>query len=59
MEPQLAMILYITKYSFVFKNILDKHCPNWNTLSTCDIKFLYTNIQYDLFYARGEYLTEK
>ena len=27
---------------FDFKNRLDKHCPNGTTLSTCDIKSLYT-----------------
>ena len=55
MEPSLAMISHIAKDSFDFKNRLDKHCPNWTTLSTCDIKSLYTNIQHVLFYTAVEY----
>ena len=43
MEPSLAMISHIVKDSFDFKNRLDKHCPTGTTLSTCDIKSLYTN----------------
>ena len=58
MEPSLAMIPHIAKDSFDFKNRLDKHCPTGNTLSTCDIKPLYTNIQYKLFYAAVEYWTK-
>ena len=58
MEPSLAMIPHIAKDSFDFKNRLDKHCPTGNTLSTCDIKPLYTNIQYELFYAAVEYWTK-
>ena len=42
-EPSLAMISHIVKDSFDFKNRLDKHCPTGTTLSTCDIKSLYTN----------------
>ena len=44
MEPSLAKIFHIVKDSFDFKNRLDKHCPTGTTLSTCDIKSLYTNI---------------
>ena len=44
MELSLAMISYIAKDCFDFKNRLDKHCPNGTTLSICDIKSLYTNI---------------
>ena len=58
MEPSLAMISHIAKDSFDFKNRLDKHCPNGTTLSTCDIKSLYTNIRYDLFYTAVEYWIE-
>ena len=42
MEPSLAMISHIAKDSFDVKSRLDKHCPNGTTLSTCDIKSLYT-----------------
>ena len=59
MEPSLAMISPITKESFDFKNRLNKHCPNGTTLSTCDIKSLYTNIRHDLFYTAVEYRIEK
>ena len=38
-----------TYSSFDFKNRLDEHFPNGTTLSTCDIKLLYTNIRHDLF----------
>ena len=54
MEPSLAMISHIAKDSFDFKNRLDKHCPNGITLSTCDIKSLYTNIRH-FFYTAVEY----
>ena len=59
MEPSSAMISHIAKDSFEFKNRLDKHCPNGTTLSTCDIKSLYTNLQHDLFYTAVEYWIEK
>ena len=59
MEPSLAMISHIAKDSFDFKNRLDKHCPTGTTLSTCDIKSLYTNTRHDLFYAAVEYWIEK
>ena len=42
MEPCLDVISHIAIDSFDFKNRLDKHCPNGTTLSTCDIKSLYT-----------------
>ena len=42
MEPCLEVISHIVIDSFDFKNRLDKHCPNGTTLSTCDIKSLYT-----------------
>ena len=58
MEPSLAMISHIAKDSFDFKNRLDKHCPNGITLSTCDIKSLYTNIRH-FFYTAVEYWIEK
>ena len=58
MEPSLAMISHIAKDSFDFKNRLDKHCPTGTTLSTCDIKSLYTNIPHDLFHTAVEYRTE-
>ena len=41
-EPCLEVISHIVIDSFNFKNRLDKHCPNGTTLSTCDIKSLYT-----------------
>ena len=59
MEPSLAMISHIAKDSFDFKNRLDKHCPTGTTLSTCDIKSLYTHIRHDLFYTAVEYWIEK
>ena len=49
------MISHIGKDCFDFKNGLDKHCPTGNTLSTRDIKSLYTNIRLDLFYKKVEY----
>ena len=49
------MIPHIAKDCFDFKNGLDKHCPNGTTLSTRDIKSLYTNIRLDLFYKKVEY----
>ena len=58
-ESSLAMISHLTKDSFAIKNRLDKHCPTGTTLSTCDIKSLYTNIRHDLFYTAIEYWIEK
>ena len=55
MEPSLAMISHMVKYSSNFKNRLDKHCLNGTTLSTSDIKLLYTKIRHYLFYAAVEY----
>ena len=49
MELSLAMILHIVEYSLDFKNRLDKHCLNGTTLSTGDIKSLYTKIRHYLF----------
>ena len=59
MEPSLAMILHILKDSFDFKNRLDKLCPNGTKLSTCDIKSLFTNIRFDIFYTTVKYWIEK
>ena len=59
MESSLAMNSHIAKDYFDFKNGLDKHCPIRNTLITCDIKSLYTNIWHDLFYTAIEYWVEK
>ena len=59
MEPSLAMISHIAKDSFDFKNGLDKHCPTGTTLSTCDIKSLYTNMRHDQFYTAVECWIEK
>ena len=53
------MISDIVKDSFDFKNRLDKHCPTGTTLSTCDVKSLYTNTRHDLFYTAVEYWIEK
>ena len=53
------MVSHVAKYSFNFKNRVDKHCPNGTTLSTCDIKSLYTKIRHDLVYTAIEYWTEK
>ena len=49
MKPSLTMISHIAKYSFDFKNRLDKYCPNGITLSTWDIKSLYINVRHDFF----------
>ena len=49
MELALTMISYIVKDVFSFKNRLGIHCLNESTLSTCDIKSLYTNIRIELF----------
>ena len=59
MQPSLAMISHIAKDFFNFKIRLDKHCPTGTTLSTCDIKSLYTHIRHDLFYTAVEYWIEK
>ena len=59
MELSLAMISHIAKDSFDFKNRLDKYCPIWTALSTCDINSLYTSIRHDLFYTAVEYWVEK
>ena len=59
MEPSFAMISHIAKDSFDFKNRLDKHCPTGTTLSTCDIKLLWTNIRHDLFDTAVEHWIEK
>ena len=53
------MISHIAADSFDFKNRLDKHCPTGTTLSTCDVKSLYTNTRHDLFYTAVEYWIEK
>ena len=42
-----------------FKKRLDKHYPNGNTVSSCDIKSVYANIQHDLIYTAVEYWIEK
>ena len=55
MEPSLVMMSHKAKDPFDFKNRLHKHCPNGATLSTCDIKSLYTNIRHHLFYTAVEY----
>ena len=49
------MISHIAKDCFDSKNGLDTHCPTRTTLSTRDIKSLYTNIRLDLFYKKVEY----
>ena len=59
MEPSLAMISHIAKDSFHFKNGLNKHCRTGTTLSTSDIKSLYTNIRHDFFNTAVEYWIEK
>ena len=59
MEPSLPMVLHIDKDSFNFKNGLDTHCPTRTTVSTCDIKSVYTNFLHDLFYTAVEYWIEK
>ena len=48
-EPSLATISHIAQDFFYFKNLLNKNCPNGTTLSTCDIKSLYTNNRHDRF----------
>ena len=45
------MISDIVKDYFDFKNRLAKHYPTGTTLSTCDMKSLYTNIRHELFYT--------
>ena len=45
----------IVKDSFDFTQRLEKQCQNNTLLSTCDIKFLYTNIRHDLFLTAIEY----
>ena len=58
-ESSLAMISHIAKDSFSFKSRLYQHCPNGTTLSSCDIKSLYTNISHDFFYTAVEYWIAK
>ena len=59
MEPSLAIISYIAKDSFDFKNRLDKQCPSGAKLNICDIKSLYIHIWHDIFYTAVEYWIEK
>ena len=59
MESSLAIISHIAKYSFHFKNRLDKHTPYRKALSTCNIKSLYTKFGMILFCITVEYLIEK
>ena len=58
MEPALFLIPHIVKDSFDFIQRLEKQCHNNTLLSTCDIKYLYTNIRYDLFLTALEYWPE-
>ena len=58
MEPALSLIPHIVKDSFDFTQRLEKQCQNNTLLSTCDIKYLYTNIRHDLFPTAIEYWIE-
>ena len=57
-EPALSLIPHIVKDSFDFTQTLEKQYQNNALLSTCDIKYLYTNIRHDLFLTAIEYWIE-
>ena len=59
MEPSLSFIKHILKDSFDFIDQIDTQCTVNTILSTCDIKYLYTNIKHDVFYKAIEYWIEK
>ena len=46
MEPILSFIKHILKDSFDFIDRIDTQCTVNTILSTCDIKYLYTNIKH-------------
>ena len=59
LELSLSFITHILKDSFDFLERLDSICTEDNLLSSCDIKFLYTNIRHDVFYKAIDYWIEK
>ena len=59
MEPPLSFIKHILEDSFDFIDRIDTQCTVNTTLSTCDIKSLYTNIKHDVFYKAIEYWIDK
>ena len=52
-------IKHILKGSFDFVDRIDTQCTVNTNLSTCDIKYLYTNIKHDVFYNAIKYWTDK
>ena len=58
MEPALSLTPRIVKDSFDFTQRLEKRCQNNTLLSTCDKKYLNTNICQDLFLTAIEYWIE-
>ena len=59
MEQSLSFIKHILKDSFDFIDRIDTQCTVNTSLSTCDIKSLYTNIKHDVFYKAIEYWIDK
>ena len=59
LELSLSFITHILKDSFDFLERLDAICTEDNLLSSCDIKFLYTNIRHGVFYKAIDYWIEK
>ena len=59
MEPALSLTPRIVKDSFDFTQRLEKRCQNNTLLSTCDKKYLNTNICQDLFLTAIEYQIER
>ena len=59
MEQSLSFIKHILKDSFDFIDRIDTQCTVNTSLSTCDIKYLYTNVKHDVFYKAIEYCIDK
>ena len=59
LELSLSFIPHILKDSFDFIERLDTTCTEETLLSSCDIKFIYTNIRHDVFYKAIDYWIEK
>ena len=58
-EPTLSFIPHILKDCFDFLERSDTTCTENTVLSSCNIKFLYTNIRHDEFYNAIDYWIEK
>ena len=59
MEATLSFVKHFLKDYFNFIDRIDAQCTINTILSTCDIKFLYTNIKHDVFHKAIEYWIDK